>query len=1142
MQNAIAVRKTGLAAILRFDQVNDRKPDTNEDLQNFVLRLLKVGAVGDVVTDNHEAIVDGIVQLCIETFAMYVYCPSETGIRPVILYLSSERNFNRIKQTVLKAVRKSTEAMSSEKLKVNIYRYLFTFVFACTKIAMELNADSQLKPREDPSIDKLNPYTRNEEPPPYFNAIYELCKTERNNLDITVKQVNKDHTASVENTPVAPPTPTSTSKLQNARQFDYYNINDMVAEFDKLVNSVDGDAGICSQDGGCAVNEYDFLFGVVGSGDGDTKPLASDNENEDFFGKTKQRFVEASDANMTTKTDDVNVFSSCYGLLVLLAHRRLVHTLPGNCINFKRVFGEDVSETFLRFYHRHTKDYLENSLVKSYDDSAIATTRMNFESLGTMVASVVMDDYIERIDAKRNETLGDKLSDDIRVRVCKFLEGNATLVKNMSIRKTGEKNPYTEHFKNILNAAVTGEIEVGVLKDDQDNQWFSYKSNNTKLDVKSFLRKLNADIRGIKEQVKSQYGRANTQYFVDYKRNAYYDTYSNEMKMFVLTSRVFVDQYVYNNSRIKNSMFAIINEFENPEWKASSGSKISIKDGFDILAKNYLGANSGYDSISGNAEQRQVLFSRFPDLRKNLEFAFNNLRHDKPLFSGNFTKADFGTHLQMQEFDRTIKKQVGEVKLVETNAKELPANLSVADDSDFAFYRLLGNSVQYMSCGEGKDNCATATDIKYSPKSNEKSSKNAQPGASVSYASFDGLASSFQKSSKTVSFEKVFDVSKKNEVTNIANSLMMGYSATLQQGITMLSFGASGVGKTSLFFGRKNDGAPGLLNVIFSTMPTMYPFVENSHLSIALKVYEVYKSSSSSSSDLEYFVLKPGSTEKPKFNATDLNFGDGENQSFSLEKKKDKEEIGNCFEHDNINLLDDPSSHITDKLIRIDEFMTRKRKDERRIIPTVNNPESSRSAIVYKFEFSYSFKQDNVSKKTEENAPGEFSLSRSVSMKDTTTITVPISLVDLPGYEQLDPETYPSTAFIQSIIKNALDFLDDRTKTDFIDEMKLIEGTSQSAENMRVISFLVMNNKGNNVNKLNTIKAAVLDRFISGTSTGKNAMMLKEGVKKNSSELEKFGEEWASFLALKTALARSYFDLQKDQRLFLDMLRERTIQ
>ena len=170
-------------------------------------------------------------------------------------------------------------------------------------------------------------------------------------------------------------------------------------------------------------------------------------------------------------------------------------------------------------------------------------------------------------------------------------------------------------------------------------------------------------------------------------------------------------------------------------------------------------------------------------------------------------------------------------------------------------------------------------------------------------------------------------------------------------------------------------------------------------------------------------------------------------------------------------------------------------------------------------------------------------LKRTDSSKgEDTTVSIPIHLVDLPGYEELDPEEFPDTEFIQSTINNSLNFIKDRTNTQFATDFKLVDSKDLKKEidNLRVISFLVLNRRGGNEHKLNAIKAASFGSYLKGPALGKNLMLIKPPTGKTYRLRKTFAPVWEQFLALKTALARSYFDLQKDQRLFLDMMREKT--
>lgn len=112
-----------------------------------------------------------------------------------------------------------------------------------------------------------------------------------------------------------------------------------------------------------------------------------------------------------------------------------------------------------------------------------------------------------------------------------------------------------------------------------------------------------------------------------------------------------------------------------------------------------------------------------------------------------------------------------------------------------------------------------------------------------------------------------------------------------------------------------------------------------------------------------------------------------------------------------------------------------------RVRSTVNNPESSRSTMIYRLEIIYG-DLDNE-------------------------ITIPICLVDLPGYELIDSD---DTKYINENITKAFDYLQEKN-TDFITRMCL--GTA--TEKFRTSAFVIANTMGANPVKLDALRSACID-------------------------------------------------------------------
>ena len=956
-----ADRKKHVASLVTFD-ARDGRAATQDA---FITNLLKVNRTSSISVEPSklDATFDGMLQLCIETFAMYVYCPDE-NLTNVVDKLSAPAAFKRLKQTLLQAVRE-VGTMNNNNLKRNIYRFVFAFVYSATTVAMENVAESHVKVETKPKLDKLDPYESQSKPPEYYDAIYNLCKAERSKIAETVKQVEKDDSPTDS---VSSPT-----HLTDARKINHYNVDDMAAEFTNMAERVKN-MKPCD----VVLNDYDFLFKVVQPQLCELKPYTNNLETQRYFERTKSSFKEAAQRDEPVIATDVNVAMLCYGLLTLLAHRRLVHANPANCLNHKRVFQSDVSETFVRFYHVHTKDYLETCLSREGTTLRIDTTVHNFESLGTMVAATVMDNYVDVLTAKRIESIEASTRDELKRAIARSLQDYPTIVRNYNIYVANtDQSQYTADFGKLVAAAMKGEIGVADLKNEGRD--FVAQDESKKVNLSKLISNINDTLRDVRARVIEKIGRRNQQYFIHRDRVGYHETYSNEIKMFMLTSKTFVDQYVYKNSRITKSVFAVINDFEKLSWKENHmGLDLTVRDGFRILAENHLVVpakheKSVYEWFSKSASERAKLFKMFPDL--DLAGAYATLDPSAMLFS----KAALRAMSSRGTYDDKQSEGVQEVR-------SPLDDMTIHNDDMFGFYEVSGNVINYMSCG-GSD-CKTTDKIRYEPvytKTTERTEDRLE-FTNTSYAKLEGIQESFKKTKQSAHFERVFDISHDNEVQNIANSMMMGYSATLQQGITMLSYGGSGVGKTSLFFGRKKIKGqplppPGLLEVLFSTIPNAYPFVnEGGTLKVSMIVYEVFEEAKGKG--IKYYPLLPkkplnppkSSDEAdddpdrfvPRFNNDAILVND---ETFTLHESEDVTKP--CFVQDNMAVLSGDYSILTNRVVQIDEFMTKKRKDAKRIKRTVNNPQSSRSAIVYKFIFKYRFRTQDFMPEYDNFSPRE---------------------------------------------------------------------------------------------------------------------------------------------------------------------------
>jgi len=240
-----------------------------------------------------------------------------------------------------------------------------------------------------------------------------------------------------------------------------------------------------------------------------------------------------------------------------------------------------------------------------------------------------------------------------------------------------------------------------------------------------------------------------------------------------------------------------------------------------------------------------------------------------------------------------------------------------------------------------------------------------------------------QYGTENIQFSEVFDTKRFSETLTISKYMTLASQISKGKGILFMTYGYSGTGKTFTLFGTKTK--QGLLQ---STLLNI-----NNIQKVLFRVYEIYGEGLSTKD----FWTNFDSYDIYKYNLNveqKLEIKDGDvvvekyvsiiNNSI-VDKEKRKEYLENGQEdfiilsHDQldmINVFKNFSQFIDD----LDDI----RKKEKRIVPTKNNPASSRSIIVYEFF--------NV-------------------INDDTI--VPFILVDMPGREEITP-----TYFDPFIINN----------------------------------------------------------------------------------------------------------------------------
>jgi hypothetical protein len=225
----------------------------------------------------------------------------------------------------------------------------------------------------------------------------------------------------------------------------------------------------------------------------------------------------------------------------------------------------------------------------------------------------------------------------------------------------------------------------------------------------------------------------------------------------------------------------------------------------------------------------------------------------------------------------------------------------------------------------------------------------------------DPLKSDKVNAAKNINFAEVFD--PKNFKENESLSYYMGLSNTLsdKKSIMLLTYGYSGVGKTFTLFGSvKTDSAgkktslPGLLQTTLNNV--------TDYTSIKMKAFELYGLGVPYKF---YWEKDPKDFDHVIYHYNNINGNTADEpillktNQFDLVLVKDESYVE--ISADQINKF----SEITESIDTI-------RKNIGRIRPTINNPESSRSIMIY--DFKITFKDNKSCKLVIMDLPGKENL------------------------------------------------------------------------------------------------------------------------------------------------------------------------
>lgn len=225
-----------------------------------------------------------------------------------------------------------------------------------------------------------------------------------------------------------------------------------------------------------------------------------------------------------------------------------------------------------------------------------------------------------------------------------------------------------------------------------------------------------------------------------------------------------------------------------------------------------------------------------------------------------------------------------------------------------------------------------------------------------------------------VQFTEVYDSHKFRNNQVISKYMSLETQIAKGKGTMILTYGYSGVGKTVTLFGNSEKGIPGILQSTMSNIRGMKK--------VHIRVYEIYGKGT------QYKFYWDEENPKPKLDQMLID------HKLVIDSGHLKTEYENkIINHDEIlNYIKNNDTYISFETQQAEEILNKfgdfindldeKRKSQRRISSTPNNPESSRSIIIYDIKVEIETKKDNK--------------------------IVPFVIVDLPGREEII-DTYADT-------------------------------------------------------------------------------------------------------------------------------------
>lgn len=971
--------RLAMARMYKWDHVVELEDQGSVGHVMEMLQVVNAGEDNYAMRDQPGLAFDVVLDRMMQTYAMYVYCPAK-GLKDVMKELRV--NHQRIKRDVLARMRSS----SNEGDHADVYNCMAAFVAAATEVVASKFMSGRIQPAEA-AVEQLA-------------LLPAMSSDVASNLYEAVRHLGKQESFRFSRTKDGGEYGVQKNFQSDGTQADHINIDDILASNAKLRHDHYPNKETCNSADKVTLHRDDYgiacnLSGKKVSLGNFYQPAAEAQVRQRLNGPPSPAGSrnQAKDAMLQATAVHADVLYKASALLLDQARLRLSHGSEEYSMDKKLTLtgGASMSEAYLRFYDRHLTDFVK---CASHDSP------MHAFLLGAAVAQVQFRMLRERCDeilAETCEAYFERIRDEMKTRNRRAIfkqhkateattrePGGPDFAAGTSLRKYldalsgNATNAQNKIIKIVYNKSGTDPNEPVKYARDRSNHMFTFYVKDP-LKYLAAIERMEKDVDGATFACSPSVALS----VVD-PVDTYHRLYSDEVKMFHLTARPFVDQFIHLFGRIDRELSLVQNEFQPPDVSLYIGKDDTQEDTLKRLA-------GGMYNTYVEREMRAVTGTMFQASTYTTGPKANAFGKEW------FTQIATLTDTDKETLRGIIDEHVDLVRL-----DHIPT-LSSDDDGYVPPFQLTRSDSRDCPFQLSFTPCDPAAELGcYGPASDKNNQK--------------------------IMAMKAFDMTAKEDaLRNMANSLMLGFSAMMHTSTTIVAFGGSGVGKTSMFFGRKEDSVRGLMSYLFDCLPALYPFHNDGKREITLNVVEVVA------------------------NGAEINY---DNRGEPVQNSSSTRQ--------NIPIPGGESAHVESTIKGIIEKVDAARARGKRIRETENNPVSSRSVMIYKVNVTYSGGAMVYKPGLMEDDDGAEAGAAHACSSCSADMTVSISLVDLPGYElaHMVGNGIPAeeTEFINGAVKASLDWVSGRGGVPGILK-SVVDGDS------RVASFVVFNNSSGNKKK-----------------------------------------------------------------------------